>query len=407
MKTILSSRRHHYMAIVSIFLIMLIMVTLIAGMVGCGGGSTSPIQIRTWYDLNQIRYKSDYNVILMNDLDSTTFGYEERAGPTANEGKGWEPIGYFNGSFDGQGYEIRNLFVYRPDESWVGLFGASSGVIRNVGVLDCDVTGSQQVGGLAGTAHTVSNCYATGTVTGDDAVGGLVGWHTYGTVTNCYATASVTGNYAGGLVGVNGELWLSRSLVELSDNDSVAIYYSYSTGSVTGSDCVGGLVGENYIGTVSNSLSSANVTGESRLGGLVGFNAGNVIDSYAAGSVTGSDFVGGLVGDNKWGTITDSYSTGSVGGNYSVGGLVGGNSTTVSNSFWDIETSGQSTSDGGTGKNTTEMQDIATFTDTETEGLDEPWDIIAVANSSTRNPVYIWNIVDDETYPFLSWQSVV
>jgi len=77
----------------------------------------------------------------------------------------------------------------------------------------------------------------------------------------------------------------------------------------------------------------------------------------------------------------------------------------VSFSFWDTETSGQSTSDGGTGKTTVEMQDIDTFTDTETPGLLEPWDMIKVANPDIRNLVYIWNIVDDVTYPFLSWQS--
>jgi hypothetical protein len=69
----------------------------------------------------------------------------------------------------------------------------------------------------------------------------------------------------------------------------------------------------------------------------------------------------------------------------------------VSNSFWDTETSGQATSDGGTGKTTTEMQNIATFSGAT-------WDIIAVANPDTRNPSYIWNIVNAVTYPFLSWQ---
>jgi hypothetical protein len=54
---------------------------------------------------------------------------------------------------------------------------------------------------------------------------------------------------------------------------------------------------------------------------------------------------------------------------------------------------------GGIGRNTTEMQDITTFSSAG-------WDIIAVANPSTRNPSYIWNIVDDETYPFLSWEPV-
>jgi hypothetical protein len=77
---------------------------------------------------------------------------------------------------------------------------------------------------------------------------------------------------------------------------------------------------------------------------------------------------------------------------------VGRNTLTVTYSFWDTETSGQATSDGGTGKNTTEMQGINTFSGAG-------WDIIAVANPSIRNPSYLWNIVDDITYPFLNWES--
>jgi len=92
--------------------------------------------------------------------------------------------------------------------------------------------------------------------------------------------------------------------------------------------------------------------------------------------------------------VSNSYSSGNVTGG---GGLVGANCGIVSNSFWDIETSGQATSGGGTDKSTTEMKDITTFSGAT-------WDIIAVANPSTRNLSYIWNIVDDETYPFLSWQ---
>lgn len=70
----------------------------------------------------------------------------------------------------------------------------------------------------------------------------------------------------------------------------------------------------------------------------------------------------------------------------------------MSNSFWDIQTSGQATSDGGIGKTTVKMQDITTFTGAT-------WNIVAVANPDTRNTSYIWNIVDAVTYPFLSWQS--
>jgi len=321
------------------------------------------ISVRDWYDLDDIRNNLSGSYILMNDLDSSTAGYEELASPTANGGKGWQPIGpegnEFVGSFDGQGYEIRDLFIDRPDEDFVGLFAVveEGGIVEDIGVVNVAVTGDVFVGGLVGAnAGNVSDSYCTGSVTGEYDVGGLVGVN--------------AGN--------------------VSD--------SYSSGNVTSEEFVGGLVGATW-GTVSDSYSTGSVTGEYDVGGLVGGNAGIMSDSYSTGSVTGNSSVGGLVGFNLEGTVSDSYSTGNVTGNSSVGGLVGENDDgTVDNSFWDTETSGQATSDGGTGKNTTEMQDIATFSDAG-------WDIIAVSGSDERNPAYIWNIVDDETYPFLSWQS--
>ena len=327
-----------------------IMVVLIAGIAGC---APPPIEIRDWYDLHAIRNNLGGSYILMNDLDSTTAGYMELASETANGGRGWESIGtsddQFTGSFNGQGYEIRDLFINRPDENYVGIFTHISwirhidnvGVVENIGVVNADVTGFAQVGVLVGhNEGIVNNSYSSGSVTGDSRVGGLVGW-----------------NQA----------------------------------------------------TLSNSYSSCSVTGDSRVGGLVGDNwyyRGILSNSYSTGSVTGSTQVGGLVGVNFYGNVTHSYSTGSVIGSTQVGGLVGYNKATVSNSFWDRLTSGMEESDGGTGKATTEMMDIATFTDTETEGLDQPWDITAVALGET-NDAYTWNIVDDETYPFLSWQSAV
>ena len=344
--------------------ILLITVALIAGMVGCGP-SSQDLQILTWYDLDAVRNNLDGNHILMNDLDSTTAGYAELASPTANEGKGWQPIGneddLFTGTFDGQGYEIRDLFSNRPDENFIGLFGvvAEGGHIENIGVVNVDVTGYGGVGGLVGgnDGGTVSNSYSTGSVTG-------VGW-------------------VGGLVGANTE--------------EGPVSNSYSTSSVTGDEGVGGLVGWNEASPVSNSYSTGNVTGNYGVGGLAGFTTGTVSNSYSTGRVTGDTRVGGLVGENT-GTVSNSYSTGRVSGIEIVGGLVGWNDWTVSDSFWDIETSGQPTSDGGTGKTTTQMQDIATF-------LGAAWEIIMVAPGVT-NPTYTWNIVDSETYPFLSWQAV-
>jgi hypothetical protein len=321
-----SSRRHHVLR----FDVFLIAAVLIAGMVGCTG--TPGAQIRDWYDLDAIRNNLGGSYILMNDLDSTTAGYEELASETANGGKGWQPIGAlydpstdpFTGNFEGQGYEIRDLFSDRPDEHRVGLFGyvGEAGVIEDIGAVNVTVNGFSSVGGLVGENDgTVINSYSTGSVTGG-YVGGLVG-HNDGTVSDSYSTDSVNGDYVvGGLVGGNG-----------ISSHGATVSNSYSTGSVTGGDHIGGLVGENW-GTVSNSYSTGSVTGGEGVGGLVGDNImGNVSNSYSTGSVTGDLGVGGLVGINDGATVGNSYSTGSVTGNEYVGGLVGGSASgTVSNS---------------------------------------------------------------------------
>lgn len=85
-------------------------------------------EIWTWYDLDAVRDNFSGNYLLMTDLDSVTLGYVELTSPTANKGKGWQPIGSllfdplthgmvdpieaFSGNFDSRGYEIRNLFTF-------------------------------------------------------------------------------------------------------------------------------------------------------------------------------------------------------------------------------------------------------------------------------------------------------
>jgi hypothetical protein len=321
------------------------------------------LEIRNWYDLDAIRDDLSGPCVLMNNLDSTTAGYTELASPTANQGTGWQPIGtsddQFIGSFDGQRYEIKNLFINRPDEDSAGLFGeiGQEGVIKDISVVNLTVIGNDYVGGLVGHIDgTVSNSYSTGSVTGREHVGSLVG-HNGGIVKN-----------------------------------------SYASGSVTGDSRVGGLVGWNQA-TLSNSYSYCSVTGNSSIGGLVGDNwyyESTVSNSYSTGSVTGGRWVGGLVGVNYYGSVSHSYSTGRVTGFSQFGGLVGRNYGTVSNCFWDRVTSGLEESDGGTGKTMAEMMDIDTFSGAE-------WDIYAVSPGQT-NPNYIWNIIDGDTYPFLSWE---
>jgi len=507
--------------------IFLITIALVAGMAGCDPAVPPPeaLEIRDRYDLDAVRGNLTGSYILMNDLDSTTAGYTELASRTANEGEGWQPIGFLNpwdgmggfqGTFEGQGYEISGLFINRPIESAVGLFGVvdEGGVVQNIGVVNADVAGNLGVGGLLGyNDGTVSNSYSAGNVTGEGAVGCLVGTNYKGTVSDSYSAGNVTGQVGvGGLVGastgsvsnsyynyddvlINGkniisigalfdedfEEWLANDKFldvnerlsqengyylindvsdfkqllafgqdttlkfRLKDNldlvDEPNFYIPYLAGefdgdghgisnlsfdldfasfvglfgylaaggkvtqvgvenvNITVDSVAGGLVGKNS-GTVSNSYSAGNVTGDYNVGGVAAYSNGIVSNSHSTCSVTGTGRVGGLVGWNDEGTVSNSYSTGNVTGHEDVGGLVGWNDEgAVSDSFWNIETSGQSTSDGGTGKTTAEMMDIASFSGAG-------WNIIAVANPGTRNPSYIWNIVDGETYPFLSSQPV-
>jgi len=427
--------------------------------------ASPPTEIWDWYGLNAIRDNLSGDYVLVTNLDSTTAGYAKLAGPDANDGKGWEPIGTdddpFVGSFDGQGYGIRHLFIHRPEEDGVGLFGQLGhldlwGTIENVGVADAAVTGRDRVGGLVGRNHhgTVSNSYSTGSVMGSESVGGLAGSavglvsdsHFSGTVTgvalvggligvfwsggvrDSHSTGSVTGSdEVGGLIGylapwavvhdsnANCSVTGERHVGGLIGMNGGRVQRCHSSGDVSGVCCVGGLAGGNYDyplavpgAWVKMSYSTGSVTGQERVGGLVGENAGPVGDSYATGDVTGELITGGLCGYNGkicWdehcvdyylGYVYRSYSTGSVTGDSSLGGLVGWNDEGgVSWSFWDMETSGMTESDGGTGKTTAQMQDITTFLAVE-------WPIVAVLGGEI-DPDYTWNIVDGQTYPFLSW----
>ncbi|MCH8121069.1 MAG: hypothetical protein IIC00_15260, partial [Planctomycetes bacterium] len=267
-------------------------------------------------------------------------------------------IGIFNpftGVFDGNGKKITNL------NHTNGLFKYVSGAIRNLGLIDANVDAGRgrQVGLLVGFLSddgTISNCYVEGgSVSGNWYVGGLVGYNRDGTITNCYSTASVSGDSA-----------------------------------------VGDLAGYNR-GTITNCYSMASVSGNDWVGGLVGWNAGEITNSYSLGHVTGATNVGGLVGENTWGRIiTNCYSAGSVSGFSSVGGLVGLNRGAVTGSFWDIQTSEQSTSAGGTGKTTAGMQIESTFTDAG-------WDFVGESVNGTED---IWWILEGLGYPRLYWEPI-
>ena len=209
--------------------------------------------------------KTDINITLDTDIDLT--------------GKDWTPIGTdydnsYKGTFDGGGHTIKGLTVTTNDQ-FVGLFGYlnRAGTVKNVVMEGIQITSNHMfgcTGGVVGYSWgTIENCSVSGSVSGTDCVGGVVGSQKAGSIIGCSSSATVKGTHYVG--GVAGEKWGT-------------MIACYATGNVT-----------LEIG------SPKNLSG----GGVVGLNGGSrVLACYAIGNVnskgssTGNVHIGGLFGDN-------------------------------------------------------------------------------------------------------------
>ena len=229
--------------------------------------------------------KSDINSNSGNGYYALTSNIDA-SGPTYSAA----PIGALHGTLEGLGHTISNLMV-STSSTYAGLVGYSTGVIRDVGLVSGTISGDQYVGGLVGyngAGGTISNAYAMDGVnaTGDN-VGGLVGYNASGgAIANAFAIGAVqsTGSYVGGLVGYN--------------KFGGTISSAYATGAVNGGIDVGGLVGVND-GSITNAYASGAASAAGgQAGGLVGYNSinGQINDAYATGMPSGTSNVGGLVG---------------------------------------------------------------------------------------------------------------
>ena len=267
-----------------------------------------------------------YELTANLDFDTNGNGNADAGDTYWNAGAGWEPIGddvAFTADFTGNGHTLANLFIDRPSEIGTGLFGAAEGsAIRGIGLVDVDVSGGDRVGSLIGNSAfgLVSDSHATGSVAGQDGVGGLVGW-TWDSLRNDYAAVDVSGDeLVGGLVG--------HQIL----NDVVG---TYATGNVSGNDAVGGLVGASS--GLSQTILASYATGD------VSGRGARLTDPFSfqcATTHTGGG-VGGLLGTTSCGRIETSYATGKVSGTTAVGGLVGTESSLwIVSSYWDRETSG-------------------------------------------------------------------
>lgn len=175
-----------------------------------------------------------------------------------------------------------------------------------------------------------------------------------------------------GVTNVNITGYMENGGLVGSSRGSTVINNCFSTGSIKGYERYnGGLVGENMTSTLSNCYSTCSVT-----------------------AYTSNDYVGGLIGSNMTSTINNCFSTGAVTGTSDYGGLIGYNAGTsyFNNCFWDKQTSGKTTSAGGTGKTTAEMKQAGIY-------ISASWDFTKTGNK------WAMNGADNSGYPFLRTQS--
>lgn len=324
----------------------------------------------------------------------------------------WSPIGEnsnllaFRGGLHGGGYTITGLTINSSNE-YIGLFGVlREATIDSVWLTDVQVNGSNFVGALVGAVQKVgtdgitniSNSYSTGSVSGGNYIGGLIGRNFEGNISNSYSESDVssTGSPTGGFIG---------------EGERGSIQYSYATGDVTStstnnSASTGGFAGKNaHRGDINYSFATGDVTSSGGAeedgsgfdtGGTGGFigatgepnqpNSNNITNSYATGNVTSTASnpnVGGFAGSKEDGTVTNSFSTGLVNasGIYANGFIGRVNAGTASDNYWNTETSGKSLGGTGTGLNNAQMKQETNFSN---------WDFVTT-----------WSINERASFPYL------
>ncbi len=329
---------------------------------GGAGLSWSPYRIATREDLIAMGQNvEDYDkyFVQVADIDMSpelpgglTFQTALIAPDTVNDSNNdYQGVG-FTGSFSGIDpatgfrYTISNLTIYaNSGQDYLGLFGmCTGGTIEHIHLTDVVI-------------NTEGHC---------QIIGGLAG-HCEATLINC----SVSGSIAGSV----------------------------------DSHVAGGLAGIQTAGALSSCAASAAVTGGSFLGGLAGFQeAGIISNCYATGQINGTNSIGGLLGyqqneEPEAVLVENCYAAGQVSGNTGTGGLLGAqynpNNQSVVHCFWDVQTSGQAGSAGGTGVTgsmTDQMMTAAPY-------LGAGWDF----TEEDGDPA-IWQIWPLD-YPRLIWEN--
>ncbi len=252
-----------------------------------------------------------------------------------------------------------NYFVYTA----VGLWEFADLVNGGNTSFNCTLMGDIDLGDVAWTpmGGDYDNPYSGIFDGGNHVVSGL-------SVTgfNCAGLFGCIGNNAKiSNLGIDGSVrgYFSVGGV-VGSNDGGTITNCHSKGSVSGDSFVGGVNGYNG-GTLINCYNTSSVKTYSTYytGGVVGHNYGTTTNCYNLGSVDGTSNLGGVVGLNN-GTLTNSYNTGSVDGTSNIGGVVGVNDGAITNCYWDSDESKEINGvgegdDATTAMTTAQMQDAS------------------------------------------------
>ena len=310
---------------------------------------------------------------------------------------------YLAGDLDGNGYTV-TLSIDHSVISNLGLIGYNNGgQISDISVEGM-ISGYRNIGGIVGENDgTVRQGLSRTEVTGFSEVGGLVG-RNLGEIIESEAEGEVAGDiHVGGLVG---DQQPDREIIKSS-----------ASGDVNGSlrqdgRSTGGLVGFDWGGNIRKSKASGQVSGSERVGGLVGETQGQISESSATGNVNGNERVGSLAGYIWQGEINESWASGEVNGENDIGGIIGqlgsefsreDSETLLRDSYWDETTTGvdEAVSTIQTGEGITEIRG-------EVEGLttEQMTGEAARESMGALNFDETWQVVTDpDDYPHLAWRT--
>ena len=300
------------------------------------------IEINDLQDLDEIRnnfsgvhlYGSDqgcptngchgYELTTDLDFDTNQDGVMDENDTYWNNGRGWEPLFFSNKTFEGNNFEIKNLYINVSNANHQGLFGnASNSHFRNLGLtgplmlIDGHTRNGALVANLEG--GTVDNVYSTGDVIAWEYTGGLIGRAIDVVISNSYSTGNVIGqiNDVGGLIG----LFRRGQVINCHATGNVS---EPSEGYIQPVSGIGGLIGSTTDGSVTQSYATGNVTAiddntaSNRIGGFIGNVSGTeIIANFSTGDVTGNSYVGGFIGriygsSEQLVTIKDNFALGNV-----------------------------------------------------------------------------------------------